>query len=82
MHLAVRCSQEAYDGCASTPTPAQQLGAMIERVKISNHSISGCGRVTVVAVSGTRKLVDWMVNVNGWASEPEGILVRSLTQKR
>jgi hypothetical protein len=51
-------------------------------VRISNHSTSSCGRITVVAVSGTRKLVDWIVNVNGWASKPEGVLVRSLAKKR
>lgn len=79
MQLAVRCSLDAYD--KPVLRPAQQQCTALERVKISEHRTTDRGYVVVVAVSRTRKLVDWMININGWASEPEGLLVRSTVGK-
>ncbi|OAL42586.1 hypothetical protein IQ07DRAFT_669205 [Pyrenochaeta sp. DS3sAY3a] len=71
IHLAATCSEEAYsDVVSSTTHPC----AAPERIKISQRNVDLHGQVTVVAVSGTRGLKDWMVNLRNSTVEPEDIL--------
>lgn len=78
MQLAVCCSKEAYDEYTDALNSAYEIHSVLERVRISTRSIGEHERVVVVAVSGTRRVLDWMTNFNGWASEPQGLLVRDL----
>ncbi|OAL42836.1 hypothetical protein IQ07DRAFT_606390 [Pyrenochaeta sp. DS3sAY3a] len=71
IHLAATCSEEAYSDVVSSTT---QPCASPERIKISQRNVGLHGQVTVVAVSGTRGLKDWMVNLRNSAAEPEDIL--------
>ncbi|KAH8727418.1 hypothetical protein GQ44DRAFT_770438 [Phaeosphaeriaceae sp. PMI808] len=71
IHLAVTCSEEAYsevDGSSAQPYTA------LKRIKITQRNARLHGQVVVVAVSGTRGLKDWMVNLKNNASEPKGVL--------
>ncbi|KAF9730125.1 lipase class 3 [Paraphaeosphaeria minitans] len=71
IHLAATCSEAAYNGVA---VPLAISSVVLERITISQHRTSPQGRVTVIAVAGTRGLKDWRLNLKNSVSETVGVL--------
>lgn len=73
IRLAVVCSEEAY----STPVMSSARECTgLDRVFVGERAVPLYGNVVVVALSGTKGLKDWMVNLNNRPCDPSDVLVR------
>ena len=70
--LALLCSEEAYG--AAVVSSARRC-TTLERTVISEQIVYNLGRVVVVALSGTKGITDWMINLRSRACHSKEILV-------
>jgi hypothetical protein len=73
IRMAVLCSQEAYG--ATVTSGARQCTAL-GRTLVSQRLVDSHGKVVVVALSGTKGIRDWMVNLRNHPCDPKDVLVR------
>ncbi|KAL6149767.1 hypothetical protein ACJBU6_11301 [Exserohilum turcicum] len=71
IRLAVLCSEEAYN--AAVMSSAQQCNTL-ERTFVSQQTVDFHGKVVIVALSGTKGVRDWMVNLKHGPCDPKDVL--------